>query len=241
VDTFGSQHCRDVSKPIDVNAVICPVGRSGAKCDQCSPGFAGADCLHCAAEHYSPFCLPCNCANPNTACQDGHAGSGQCLCKCPLKLSANVLLPFDSTSWKSYRSAGGQPGAVDLFKQSDELVVQLDNQEPTHVSGYSTYVQFTGDLPSSVAVGITISALDVSGTEIDDGFSIYVDAWYEDNTPEWGKVVPLPLGSYDYRTINATLQWSRPIRALSMVFMLRFHSGKALIKSPFAATTLCQC
>lgn len=108
---------------------VCAIGFTGSSCAECARGFHGLDCDQCSAGFFSSGCVECGCTNPDTVCDDGRTGSGQCRCRCAPHLGPNLLLatPHDLTDglaqWKLYTKVrGGMPlrsGRVVRWK-SDE-------------------------------------------------------------------------------------------------------------------------
>lgn len=239
ISNFGVKICRDKSKPIDVKREICSVGFVGERCDQCEVGFVGERCDQCEAGRYSAACVPCNCPNKDTVCQEGYKNGGECTCQCPLIRGENLLRNAEMT-----QEGIALPASWTLMGESAPIL-SADSVAFRHekmvTSGLQQYLSVASLRPTELIIGADIRAnLSASG-EPSDGFSLYTDAWYEDGSVEWGKVIPLPLGSYAWQTYEGILQWPRPIVGLTLTLMFRLHSGEVEFRKPYIKEPICNC
>ncbi len=244
ISNFGAKICRDKNKTVDTKREICSVGFVGERCDKCDVGFLGDRCDTCEAGRYSAACVPCNCPNKDTVCQEGYKSGGECTCKCPLVRGENLL----------HNAELKQEGVPDAFKapifwttmnaESGPIVSPGSvafRHEKMVFSGLQQYISLANLKPTELIIGADIRANLSSGGDPSDGFSLYTDAWYEDGSVEWGKVLPLPLGTYDWQTYEGTLQWPRPIVGLTFTLMFKLHSGEVEYRQPYVKEPICNC
>ena len=69
-------------------------------------------------------------------------------------------------------------------------------------------------------------AENVSGSP-DNGYSLYVDLIYADDTPLWGRTVCFTCGTHDWEQRQFVLLPDKPVKTLTLHCLFRGHTGKA--------------
>jgi hypothetical protein len=100
-----------------------------------------------------------------------------------------------------------------------------ENEKSTEARGAGAQVVLNQREAAPLVVRGWSKAQGVSGSS-DSGYAIYVDLQYEDGTPLWGQTADFRCGTHDWEMRELTIMPEKPVRRLSVYFLLRGHAGQ---------------
>jgi hypothetical protein len=111
-------------------------------------------------------------------------------------------------------------------KRSSARSVRLSNPTADLRSGVMHVVELNQTKPAPFRVTAWSRAQDVSGSA-DSGYSLYLDIYYTDGTPEWGWIAPFSTGTHDWERREVLVVPRKPVGKVYVHLLLRNHSGTA--------------
>jgi hypothetical protein len=92
--------------------------------------------------------------------------------------------------------------------------------------GASYRLELNQPRPVPIAISGWSKAQDVSGGS-DTGYALYLDAIYNDDSPQWGVTARFATGSHDWERAEMLFVPAKPVKQLSLYCLFRGHSGTA--------------
>jgi hypothetical protein len=112
--------------------------------------------------------------------------------------------------------------------------LKLSNKSPSLRSGASQTITLNQKSARPIFVRGHAKAEGVSGAP-DTGFSVYVDIYYTDGTPLYGRTINWQTGNTDWQCGEMMIEPAKPIRNVNVYLLLRSHSGTVWFDDLFVA------
>lgn len=109
-------------------------------------------------------------------------------------------------------------------KRSSAQSIRLHNPTADLRSGVMHVVELNQAKPVPFRVTAWSKAQDVSGSA-DSGYSLYLDLYYTDGSPEWGLISPFSTGTHDWERREVLVIPHKPVGKVYVHLLLRNHSG----------------
>ncbi len=109
-------------------------------------------------------------------------------------------------------------------RRSSVQSVRLHNPTADLRSGVMHVVQLNQTKPVPFRVTAWSRAENVSGSA-DSGYSLYLDLYYTDGTPEWGLMAPFSTGTHDWERREVLVIPRKPVGKVYVHLLLRNHAG----------------
>ena len=123
-------------------------------------------------------------------------------------------------------SWGSAKGLVDqAVARSGRASIRLENPGASD-SEASQSVALNQKTPCPILVQVSTKAKEVSGA-LGKGYSLYVDIYYTDGTPLYGRTFDFQTGSTDWQLGELYIEPAKPIRNVNVYLLLRGKSGTA--------------
>ncbi|MCD6361449.1 MAG: discoidin domain-containing protein [Armatimonadetes bacterium] len=134
--------------------------------------------------------------------------------------SANLLRNpgFEDGPWP-----GGEQDTEVAY--SGQASLRLSNPQRARSQASQT-VTLNQDRPCPILVRCASRGQDVSGAK-GRGYCLYVDIYYTDGTPLYGRVFPFETGTTDWQVGELIIEPEKPIRNVNVYLLLRDKSGTA--------------
>ncbi|KAK3278060.1 hypothetical protein CYMTET_13971 [Cymbomonas tetramitiformis] len=161
----------------------------------------------------------------------------------PINKLENGGFESDSASWYTYGKGFAMDSPPPRSGTLSELSVVMMNDVDTEMSGIMQVVTLRQETASPVFVTAWSRANSVQGAP-DDGYSLYIDINFQDDTHEWGYVLPFDTGTHGWQRRSAYLDKGKPIISLDVYCMFRYHIGKVWfddVTVALTSDTTCQC
>jgi len=114
--------------------------------------------------------------------------------------------------------------------------LRFSNKSPSLRSGASQTITLNQKTPRPIFVRGHAKADGVSG-HAGTGFSIYVDIYYTDGTPLYGRTINWQTGTTDWQYGEMIIEPAKPIRNVNVYLLMRGHSGTAWFDDLLVAET----
>lgn len=111
-------------------------------------------------------------------------------------------------------------------KRTSAQSVRLHNSTADLRSGVRHVVQLNQTKPTPFRVTAWSKAENVSGSA-DSGYSLYLDLYYTDGTPQWGLIAPFSTGTHDWERREVLVVPRKPVARVNVYLLLRNHAGTA--------------
>ncbi len=102
--------------------------------------------------------------------------------------------------------------------------IRLHNPTAELRTGVLHVVELNQTKPVPFRVSAWSRAQDVSGSA-DSGYSLYLDLYYTDGTPEWGLIAPFSTGTHDWERREVLVIPRKPVARVYVNLLLRNHAG----------------
>jgi hypothetical protein len=129
----------------------------------------------------------------------------------------NKYNPSSKMDWFVYDST---PGNAQHLKKC----VKFTNESNTDACGLYTKIVFPKDFTFPVKVSGWSKAENVSGNP-DNDYSIYVDFFFTDGEPWYGKTAKFSTGTHDWEYSEAVYYPPKPLASANVYCLFRKHSG----------------
>ncbi len=126
-------------------------------------------------------------------------------------------------------SAWGGSGAFEVDTQvarGGRASLRMSNASAAESTQISQTITLEQERPVPILVRAASRAQDVSGYR-DRGYSLYVDIYYTDGTPLYGRIVEFEPGTHDWEIAEQIIEPEKPIRNVNVYLLLRRKSGTA--------------
>jgi hypothetical protein len=133
--------------------------------------------------------------------------------------------PSFEAALQGWSANEGKPALDSAVARSGQASLCLANATPTS-TGASQTVVLNQATPDPILVRASSKAQAVSGSP-GKGYSMYVDIYYTDGTPLYGRTWDFPTGSGDWRSGELYIEPEKPIRNVNVYLLLRGKSGTA--------------
>lgn len=104
--------------------------------------------------------------------------------------------------------------------------LRLSNASEAENTQVSQTITLNQERPVPILVRATSRAQDVSGVA-DRDYSLYVDIYYTDGTPLYGRIFSFGCGTHDWEVGELVIEPEKPIRNVNVYLLLRRKSGTA--------------
>jgi len=127
---------------------------------------------------------------------------------------------------RTWTAVEGTFGWDEQVKRSSTPSIRLNHPTADLRSGVMHIVELNQTKPAPFRVIAWSRAQDVSGSA-DSGYSLYLDIYYTDGTPEWGLIAPFSTGTHDWERREVLVVPRKPVGKVYVHLLLRNHSGTA--------------
>jgi hypothetical protein len=121
--------------------------------------------------------------------------------------------------------SGGTSAVDQSVARSGKASLRLENSSETNSQASQT-VTLNQKTPCPILVQACSMAKNVSGGPA-KGYSLYVDIYYTDGTPLYGRTYDFQTGAGDWQVGELYIEPSKPIRNVNIYLLLRGKAGKA--------------
>ncbi|MCL2742907.1 MAG: DUF4091 domain-containing protein [Planctomycetaceae bacterium] len=127
----------------------------------------------------------------------------------------NTAFKVHSDGWKSWSKIG-------QCIENDMIRLDATEEKPSAV----LFQTLTFDPP--IKFPIALSAKCKGGiVKLNQDCALYLDVFYDDDTPLWGQAVNFPAGNYDFREQENSFQPAKPVKKILVHVLLRKAQGTA--------------
>ncbi len=109
-------------------------------------------------------------------------------------------------------------------KRAGSQSIRLHNSSADTRSGVMHVVELSQTAPTPFRVSAWSRAENVSGSA-DSGYSLYLDLYYTDGSPEWGLIAPFSTGTHDWERREVLVIPRKPVAKVYVHLLLRNHAG----------------
>lgn len=127
-------------------------------------------------------------------------------------------------SLQTWNATEGTFALDEQVKRGSKASIRLHNATADLRSGVMHVIELNQSKPVPLRVSAWSKAQDVSGSA-DAGYSLYIDLYYTDGTPEWGLIAPFSTGTHDWERREVLVIPRKPIGKVYVHLLLRNHAG----------------
>lgn len=126
--------------------------------------------------------------------------------------------------WRPYvKGFGYDTGGTN--SKSGSRSIYCKNDSLTELRGIYISIPINQEKPEELRVSGWSKCNNVSGKK-DNDYSIYVDCYYNDNTPLYGQTAQFSTGTHDWEYSEKIIKPEKPIKSLTLYALFRKHTGE---------------
>ncbi len=125
--------------------------------------------------------------------------------------------------WRPYKK-GFEIDTIADNVQHGRKSVKLTNENPDESGAIYYVLKLNQNEPKNLKISGWSKAQNVSGNR-DNDYSIYVDCYYNDDTPLYGQTAQFNTGTHDWEYSEKIIEPTKPIKQLYIYCLFRNHTG----------------
>ncbi len=127
-------------------------------------------------------------------------------------------------AWNQYGKGFGYDTSG-VNSKSGVRSVYCKNDSLTEFRGVYIYIPINQEKPEELKLSGWSKCNNVSGNKNND-YSLYVDCYYNDNTPLYGQTAQFSTGTHDWEYSEKIIKPEKPIKLINLYALFRKHTGE---------------